>query len=160
MFHIIRQTTIFKQYGKRKTISLLLKCEIVECIGQVMKTLDISQKHKRDHRTIKRFVVDSEHTQVSADLGKMRKDSARLREQLLKSHYKAANKYLKLLLPLKSRKHQGAGSSGGLQLCIHFYWSTPNQYSQLQWVQKYMKINFQTDLITDKCRTALDGPGG
>ncbi len=42
-----------------------------------MKTLDNSQKLKRDHRTVKRFVADSEHRLVHADKGKMRKVSAR-----------------------------------------------------------------------------------
>ncbi len=42
-----------------------------------MKTLDVSRKCKRDHRTVKRFVADSEHRQVRADKVKMRKVSAR-----------------------------------------------------------------------------------
>ena len=41
-----------------------------------MKTLDISQKPKRDHRTVKRFVADSDDTRVRADKGTMRKVSA------------------------------------------------------------------------------------
>ncbi|CAI9612113.1 unnamed protein product [Staurois parvus] len=42
-----------------------------------METLDISQKLKRDHHTIKRFVADSEHRRVRADKGTLRKISAR-----------------------------------------------------------------------------------
>ena len=79
-----------------------------------MKTLDIPHKPKRDHRTVKRFVADSEHTRVCADKGTMRKVSARQTrriEQLLKCDYKAANRYLKLLVPLESHEHQGVGSS-------------------------------------------------
>ena len=63
--------------GKKKDLSAAEKSEIVQCLGQGMKTLDISRKLKRDHRTIKRFVADSEHTRVRADKGKMRKVSAR-----------------------------------------------------------------------------------
>jgi len=42
-----------------------------------MKTLDIPHKPKRDHRTVKRFVADSEHTRVCADKGTIWKVSAR-----------------------------------------------------------------------------------
>ncbi|CAI9583104.1 unnamed protein product, partial [Staurois parvus] len=69
--------------GKKKDLSAAEKSEIVQCLGRGMKTLDISQKLKRDHRTIKRrFLPDP-------CIGS--------REQLLKYHYIAANRYLKLL---------------------------------------------------------------
>lgn len=85
-----------------------------------MKTLDISRKIKHDHHTIKRFVADSEHTWVRADKGTVRKifvqdKSIALREQQLKFPYTAANRYLKLLVPLESHEHQGVGSSRGVQ---------------------------------------------
>ncbi|CAI9622977.1 unnamed protein product [Staurois parvus] len=55
--------------GKKKDLSAAEKSEIVQCLGRGMKTFDISQKLQRDHRTIKRFVADSEHRRVGADKG-------------------------------------------------------------------------------------------
>lgn len=55
-----------KVWRKKKDLSAAEKCEIVECLGQVMKTLDISQTLKRDHCAVKRFVAESQHTWVHA----------------------------------------------------------------------------------------------
>ncbi|CAI9542594.1 unnamed protein product [Staurois parvus] len=63
--------------GKKKDLSAAEKSEIVQCLGRGMKTLVISQKLKSDHRTIKRFMADSEHRWVGADKGTLRKISAR-----------------------------------------------------------------------------------
>ncbi|CAI9556287.1 unnamed protein product [Staurois parvus] len=70
-----------------------------------MKTLDISRKRKRDHRTIKRFVADSEHRRVRADKGTLRKISARSMHRIKR----AASK-----IPLHSSKQifETAGASG------------------------------------------------
>ena len=74
-----------------------------------MKTLDISQKLKRDHGTVKRLVADSDTrrlVQIKAQRGRFLPDkNIGLREQLLKCHYKVANRYLKLLVPLESHEH-------------------------------------------------------
>ncbi len=53
----------FQAIWERKRISAE-KHQIVQCLGQGMKTLDISRKLKRDHRSVKRFVADSEHRRV------------------------------------------------------------------------------------------------
>lgn len=62
-----------------------------------MKTLHISQNLRRDHRTVKRYVADSEHRWVRAGNGIMREVSARqihrIKKHLLKCHYKTANRY-------------------------------------------------------------------
>ncbi len=44
--------------GKKNDLSSAEKRQIVQCLGQGMKTLDISRKLKRDHRSVKRFVAD------------------------------------------------------------------------------------------------------
>ena len=63
--------------GKKKDFSAAEKGQIVQCLGQRMKTLVISQKLKWDHCTVKRYVGDSEHRRVCADTDIMRKVSAR-----------------------------------------------------------------------------------
>ncbi len=91
--------------GKKNDLSAAEKRQIVQCLGQGMKTLDISQKLKRDHRSVKRFVADSEHRRVRADKVKMRKVSARQIRQIKRAAAK---------MPLQSSKQvfEAAGASG------------------------------------------------
>ena len=105
MSHINKQATGFKQYGKEKDLSPAEKHQIVQCLGQGMKTLDISRKLKHDHRTVKRFVADSEHRWVRADKGIMRKVSARQIHRIKRAAAK---------MPLQSSKQvfEAAGASG------------------------------------------------
>ena len=91
--------------GKKKYLNAAEKREIVQCLGQGMKPLYISRKLKRDHRTVKRFVADSEHTRVRADKGTMRKVSARQKHRIKRAAAK---------MPLQSSKHifEAANASG------------------------------------------------
>ena len=55
------------------------KRQIVQRLGQGMKTLDISRKRKRDHHTVKRFVADSEHRRVnSRQIHRLKKAAAKM----------------------------------------------------------------------------------
>ena len=90
-------------------LSAAEKSEIVQCLGQDMKTLDISRKLKCDHRTIKRFVADSEHTRVRADKGKMRKVSARQIRRIKRAAAK---------MPLQSCKQTLVGVPPTLRLAV------------------------------------------
>ena len=114
--------------GKKNDLSAAEKHEIVESLGHVMKTLDISRKFKRDHHNVKRFVAESEHTWVRADKGTMMKVSARQIHLIKITAAKRplqSNRYLKLLVPLEPCEHQGVGSSRDLQLCINFIFGHP-----------------------------------
>ncbi|CAK6982570.1 hypothetical protein NFI96_000791 [Scomber scombrus] len=73
---------------------------MVQCLGQGMKT-----SLKRDHRTVKRFVADSERRRVRADKGIMRKISARQIHRIKRAAVK---------MPLRSSKQvfEAAGASG------------------------------------------------
>ena len=62
---LLSRTQFSSNMGKKKVLSAAEKSEIVQCLGRGMKTLDISRKLKRDHRTVKRCVTGSEHRQVS-----------------------------------------------------------------------------------------------
>ncbi|CAI9566157.1 unnamed protein product [Staurois parvus] len=91
--------------GKKKDLSAAEKNEIVQCLGRGMKTLDISQKRKRDHCTIERLVADSEHRWVRADKGTLRKIYARSMHRIKRAAAK---------IPLHSSKQifEAAGASG------------------------------------------------
>ena len=117
---------------------------------------------------MKRFEANSEHRQVRADNGIMRKVSARQIHGIRRAAAK---------MPLQSSKRvfQAAGASGVLRTSrcrilqrfavVHKPTIRPhptNAHKQkcLQWAHEYMKTNFQTFLFTDECRATLDGPDG
>lgn len=81
------------------------KFETVECLGQGKKTLDNSQKHKRDYCTVKRFVAESHQRRVCADKFTMRKLSAGQIHRIKRANAKR---------PLQSSKQifEAAGASG------------------------------------------------
>lgn len=150
--------------GKKKDLSAAEKREIV----QGMKTFDISRKLKRDHRTVKRFVADSEYTRVRADKGTMRKVSVRQKHRIKRAAAK---------MPLQSSKQifEAAGASGvpRTSRCrilqrlavmrkpsIRPPLTNAHKQKRLQGAQKYMKTNCQTVLFSDECRATLDGPDG
>lgn len=154
--------------GKKKDLSAAEKREIVHYLGQGMKTLDISRKLMRDHRTVKKFVADSEHRRVRADKGTIRKVSARQIHRIKRAAAK---------MPLQSSKQvfEAAGTSKipRTSRCrilkkfasVHKPTIRPplnnaHKQKRLQWAQEYMKTNFQTVLFTDECRATLDGPDG
>ncbi len=121
--------------GRNKDLSEDEKREIVQCLATGMKTIDISWKLKRDHRTVKRFVSDSQHRRIQSDKGLLRKVSVRQinvikRAAIKKSHCWAANRYLKLLASLESQEPLDAGSFRGWQLCIKLHFDHPNPNSQ------------------------------
>lgn len=88
-----------------------------------MKTLDILRKLQHDHRTIKRFVADSEHRQVCADKGALRKISARFMHQIKRAAAKmqlhSSKQILEAAGALESHGYQGVESSRVLHLCIN-----------------------------------------
>uniref|UniRef100_A0A8C5MML4 Tc1-like transposase DDE domain-containing protein n=1 Tax=Leptobrachium leishanense TaxID=445787 RepID=A0A8C5MML4_9ANUR len=154
--------------GKKKDLSAAEKSEIVQCLGRGMKTLDISRKLKRDHRTIKTFVADSVHRRVRADKGTLRKISARSMNRIKRAAAK---------IPLHSSKQifEAAGASGVPRtsrcrvlkslatvhrLSIWPPLTNAHKQKRLHWAKKYMKTNFQTVLFTAECCATLDGPEG
>ena len=154
--------------GKKKDLSAAEKRQIVQYLGQGITTLDISKRIARDHRTVKKFVTDSQHKRVRSDKGKIRKISAKQMRRVKT----AATK-----MPLNSSKQvfEAAGASGVsrtsrcrmlkrlasvLKPVIRPPLNQAHKQKRLQWAQDYMKTNFQTVLFTDECRATLDGPDG
>ncbi len=151
--------------GRKKDLPEDEKREIVQYIATGMKPIDISRKLKRDHRTVKRFVSDSQHRRIQ---GLLRKVSVRQINVIKRAAIKK---------PLLSSKQvfEAAGVSGvprtsrcrilqRLAVVHKAAFRSPltkaHKERRLQWAQNYMKTYFQTVLFTDECRATLDGPDG
>ncbi|KAL6468680.1 hypothetical protein MHYP_G00222040 [Metynnis hypsauchen] len=154
--------------GKKKDVSGAGKQQIVECLGQGMTTINIAKTLHRDHRTIKKYVADSEHTRVRADKGKLRT----LYNRQLRQVKRAAAK-----MPCHGSRQvfEAAGASNVprttrcrvLQRFAAVHkpscrppLSTAHKQKRLQWAKQCMKTDFKTVLFTDECRATLDGPDG
>lgn len=154
--------------GKKKDLSAAEKQQIVECLGQGMTTINTAKILHRDHRTIKKYVADSEHTRVRADKGKLRNLSNRQLRQVKRAAAK---------MPCHSSRQvfEAAGASNvprttRCRVLQRFAavrkpscrppLSTAHKQKRLQWAKQYMKTDFKTVLFTDECRATLDGPDG
>ena len=109
---LLSRPTFSSNMGKKKDLSAAEKLEIVDCLGQGMKTLDISQNLKHDHCTVKRFLADSWHTRVRADKSTTRKVSARQIHWIKRAAAKMPLQSSKKVFEAASAgEHQGVGSS-------------------------------------------------
>lgn len=151
--------------GKGKDLSEEEKHEILQYLGKGLKTLDISRKMNRDHRTVKRFVCESEKRQARSDKGVLRKVSLcqinRIREEM-KNPLMSSRQIFEAAgasgVPTTSRwriLHRLAGEQDPLSQPP--LTSDPEEKA-LQWAQKYMKTESQTVLLIDECRATADGP--
>ena len=133
-----------------------------------MDTLHIARQLKRDHRTVKRFMADSEHRRVRADNGKPRSISAKQIHRIKRAAAK---------MPLRTSRHvfDAAGAFGVPRTTrcrilqklavvrkpnIRPPLTNVHRLKRLEFARRYMKTAFQTVLFTDECRATLDGPDG
>src|SRR4029434_745080 len=130
--------------GKKKDLSAAEKRQIVQYLGQGITTLDISKRIACDHRTVKKFVTDSQHKRVRSDKGKIRKISAKQMRRV---------KRAATTMPLKSSKQvfEAAGASrtsrcrmlkrfaSVLKPVIRPPLNQAHKQKRLQWAQDYMK---------------------
>ena len=159
------QTATMGRKGDLKTSE---KETIIKLLGRGSKTIDISKQLKRDHRTIKAFVADSQHSRTRCDKGKMRTIKSR---QITVLKRAVANNPLST-----SRKVFSEAGVDGVSKTTR--WRTLQQIAtvrtaqkrpvlkgrhkkeRIKWAVRYMKTDFSTVLFTDECRATMDGPDG
>lgn len=114
-----------------------------------MKTLDISRKLMRDHRTVRKFVADSEHRRVRADKGTTRKVSARQIHRIKRAAAKMPSQSSKQIfeasgVPRTSRCRILKKFASVHKPTIWPPLNNAHKQKRLQRAQKYIKTNFQT----------------
>lgn len=154
--------------GKKKDLSAAEKQQIVECLGQGMATIKIAKRLHRDHRTIKKYVADSEHTRVRADNGKSRTLSYRqirwIKRAAVKMPCHSSRQVFEAAgasnVPRTTRCRVLQGFAAVRKPSFRPPLSIGHKQKRLQWARQYMKTDFKTVLFTDECRATLDGPDG
>ena len=136
--------------------------------GLTAKTgLDISKLIHRDHRTVKRFMENSNKVRGRADKGKFRKISRReissVKKTLSKNpHSTSAKIFHEAGVPSRSRAGRckilrsiGKVTKPTTKLPL----KQRHKLARLDWAKSGMKTNFENVLFTES-RATLDGPDG
>ena len=154
--------------GKGRDLQPAEKTTIVQQLAEGMSTHQIARLLSRDHRTIKKFVADSQHGRKKRTEKKFRKLSAR---DLRKLKFVATRKKIgtsaqifeAAAVPSVSRTTRCKALStfaSNRKASSRPPLNKKHKEKRIKWARKYMKTDFQKVLFTDECRASLDGPDG
>ena len=152
----------------RKTDLKPEKQRIVEFLSHGKTSLDISKLIHRDHRTVKRFIENSNKVRGRSDKGRFRKISRReisaVKKTLAKNpHSTSATIFHEAGIPSRSRAGQCKilWSIGKVRKpTIKPPLKQRHKLACLDWAKSCMKTNFENVLFTDESRATLDGLDG
>lgn len=154
--------------GKKKELSRDEMDRIRILMGQGKTTLEISKLIGRDHRTVKRYVVDG----VSKRKPYPKRASKRFSSQDLRAIRRSV-----LKTPYSTSKHifESAGLMNIPKSTRNFMLkkladvkkqpkrpplTTLHMKKRVEWATTYMKTDFSKVIFTDESRATLDGPDG
>lgn len=154
--------------GKKADLSSAEKSLIVKSIANGTKTSDIAKRIGRDHRTVKKFVQDSEYQRKRSDKGSSRKITARkLRQigrELIRKPLASSKEIFESVsasdVPKSSRCRILQGMASVRRPSTRPPLKRIHKENRLEWAKRYLKCDFQHVLFTDECRATLDGPDG
>ena len=154
--------------GRKTDLKPEEKQRIVELLSHGKTNLDISKLIHRDHRTVKRFMENSNKVRGRADKGKFRKISRReissVKKTLSKNpHSSSAKIFHEAEVPSRSRtgRCKILRSIGKVtKPAIKPPLKQRHKLARLDWARSGMKNNFENVFFTDESRATLDGPDG
>ena len=154
--------------GRKTDLKPEEKQRIVELLSHDKISSDISKLIHRNHRTVKRFMENSNKGRGGGDKGKFRKISRReissVKKALSKNpHSTSAKIFHEAGVPSRSR-------TGRCKILRSIRKVTKptikpplkqrHKLARLDWAKSGMKTNFEYVLFTDESRATLDGPDG
>lgn len=154
--------------GRKSDLKPEEKNKIVQLLNQGKTSLDISKIIRRDHRTVKSYIANSNKVRQRSDKGKFRKISRRqissIRRAVAKNpHSTSFRIFDEAGVPTRSRagRCKILKSIGKvMKPTITPPLKARHKLARLQWAKTYMKTNFEHVLFTDESRATLDGPDG
>jgi transposase len=154
--------------GKKSDLSSAEKSLIVKSIANGMKTIDIAKEIGRDHRTVKKYVQNSQHERKRSDKGSMRKITPRKLRQIgrqlarkpLASSKEIFERVSAADVPKSTRCRILQGMASVRKPSTRPPLKNVHRENRVQWAKQYLKQDFQHVLFTDECRATLDGPDG
>ena len=154
--------------GRRRDLSAEEKSKIINLLASNRKSLDIAKEIERDHRTIKRFLGNSNVRRQRSDKGKIRKITGwqmmRIKRAAVKNPLSSSKQIFERAgvseIPRTSRCRHLQTIAKMTKPAIRPPLTTRHKTKRLEWARKYIKTDFQSVLFTDECRATLDGPDG
>ena len=144
------------------------KAKITRLLSENKSTVEISKLLKRDHRTIKKFVLDGKLERKPHKGGRPRKltkrDERKIKRALSQNPHSSSNHIFKdagvanIPKTTRNRTLKTMGKQRSPTVCPPL--SEVNRRKRLEWAEQHMKTNFQLVLWTDESRATLDGPDG
>lgn len=165
---LLSKWSITVRMGRKKDLTVPERSQIVRLLSKGIRTVEISKKLGRDHRTIQRFIQNTESKRTRADKGSSRTVSARelrsIRRQTRKNPLASSKTVFEKAglghIPRTSRCRI-------LQTVAHVKKSSKrppltktHKEKRLVWAETYMKCDFPSVLFPDECRATLDGLNG
>ena len=154
--------------GRKTDLKPEEKQRIVELLSHGKTSLNISKLIHQDHRTVKRFIENSNKVRGRLDKGRFRKISRReisaVKKTLAKNpHSTSATIFHEAGVPSRSRagRCKILRSIGKVRKpIIKPPLKQRHKLARLDWAKSCMKTNFENMLFTDESRATLDGPDG
>ena len=154
--------------GRKRDLDSQEKAKIVKCLAEGCSSLEISKIIHRDHRTVKKFVNDSQHVRTRVDKPSRRVLSGRdlaavKREMSRKPISTSAQIFQAAGLPHVSRSTRcRALRSVGKVVKVKTMPPLNKRHKQrrIEWCKKYLKQDFSKVIWSDEMRATLDGPDG
>lgn len=154
--------------GRKRDLDSTEKAKIVKCLSEGCSILDISKIINRDHRTVKRFVNDSEYVRTRVDKPSRRllsdRDlSAVKRDMSRKPISTSAQIFQAAGLPgvAKSTRCRALRSIGKVvKVKTRPPLNKRHKEKRIEWCKKYLKLDFTKVIWSDEMRATLDGPDG
>lgn len=154
--------------GAKSDLSDIEKTAIVRFLGEGYTPLTISKQLKRDHRTVKKFIKNSQNIRCRKDKGKFRsikqKEMLKLKLSVCRNQNSSSKKiFIDAIEKLPCRQTR-CNILNKISKCVssdkrpHLTKNTIKQ--RMDWGRKYMKIKPCNIIWTDECRATLDGPDG
>ncbi|KAJ1120314.1 hypothetical protein NDU88_008488 [Pleurodeles waltl] len=165
---IIRQLAFLWQNGSKEGLDRLRKSKIVRYLAEGCSTLKIAKLLKRDHRTIKLFIQNSQQGRKKRVEKPWRKKTA---HELRKVKRAAATMPLATSLAIfQSCNITGVPKSTRCAILRDMAkvrkaerrppLNKTHKLKRQDWAKKYLKTDFSKVLWTDEMRVSLDGPDG
>lgn len=152
--------------GQKRDLTDSEKSKIVRCLAEGCSSLEIAKLLKRDHRTIKRFMANSQqgrkkrverkrHKITAHELRKIKREAAKMPLATSLAIFQSCNvtgvsKSTRCAILRGMAKVRKAEKRPPL--------NKKHKIKRQDWAKKYLKTDFSRVLWSDEMRVTLDGP--
>ena len=154
--------------GKKGDLTTDEKNKIVQMLSDGERSNDIAKKLGRDHRTIKKFVDNSQSGRKKREEKPFRKlcnrDLNRIKREVVRRPLASSKDLFTSVglgdIPRSTRCRVLKQVAKVKKTTKRPPLSQKHREKRVEWAKRYMKLDFSKVIFTDECRATLDGPDG